>query len=52
MDASRWYDVLQYVLAQPWPGVHKQQVMAGWGKVVGWTLDAGNASLLAASGWD
>jgi hypothetical protein len=52
MSAGMKRQVLDYLLAQPWPGDFKRQVLAGWGYVVGNTISQADANTVAASGWD
>ncbi len=52
MDAGSKRQVLDFLLAQTWPGDFKQQVLAGWGNVTGSTITAADRNSVAASGWD
>ncbi|HWY55739.1 MAG TPA: hypothetical protein VNZ03_14825 [Terriglobales bacterium] len=52
MNAGMKKQVLDYLLAQAWPGDFKRQVLAGWGKVVGNAITLADSNSVAASGWD
>jgi hypothetical protein len=52
MDAGQKPAVLRFLLAQPWPGDFKLQVLAGWGNVVNNTITGDDRAQIAASGWD
>jgi hypothetical protein len=43
--------VLDYLLAQAWPGDFKVQVLYGWGNVTKTAISASDAAVVAASGW-
>lgn len=51
MYAGAKRQVLDYLIAQPWPGDFKLQVLAGWGKVVDNTITADDRAVMSASGW-
>jgi hypothetical protein len=52
MDAGAKRQVLDFLLAQPWPGDFKLQVLYGWGIVVGNMISASDAHIVHASGWE
>jgi hypothetical protein len=52
MDAGMKRRVLDLLMAQPWPGDFKLQVLYGWGIVTGNTITASDATIVHASGWD
>jgi hypothetical protein len=51
MDAGQKRQVLDFLLAQPWPGDFKLQVLYGWGIVVGNAVSGSDARIVHASGW-
>ena len=50
MSAGMKRQALDYLLAQPWPGDFKLQVLYGWGNVVGNLISASDAAIVHASG--
>jgi hypothetical protein len=52
MDAGMKPTVLNFLLAQPWPGDFKLQVLGGWGNVTGSVVSASDQAVVHASGWD
>jgi hypothetical protein len=51
MSAGMKPQVLDFLLAQPWPGDFKLQVLSGWGQVVNNHITAADRASVAASGW-
>ena len=52
MSAGMKPAVLNFLLAQPWPGDFKVQVLYGWGNVTGNSITLADSVSIAASGWD
>ena len=51
MDKGLKRQVLDYLLAQPWPGEFKVALMHGWAAATGGLTGASEDATLLASGW-
>jgi hypothetical protein len=52
IDAGMKRHVIDLLMARPWPGDFKLQVLYGWGIVTGCPIYFSDAQIVHASGWD
>lgn len=52
MSAGMKGPLLDYLLAQAWPGDFKTQVLSGWAIVTGASVYQYDYAIVSASGWD
>ena len=51
IEAGMRRPFIDWLLAQPWDGEFKLQVLAGWANVCGVLTSASEQSIVRASGW-
>lgn len=52
MRSERKQEVIQFVIAQPWPRDFKRAILSGWASWVGIRLESADFKAVEASGYD